>query len=136
MTNFPGMTMIRWKNAISNRREILESEIRRVLPILVSRGVRRVILFGSLADGRVRSTSDVDLIIVEETEARFLDRLDELYRALAPRVAMDILVYTPREFEDLRRHSSFVRLAASKGKVLYDAELEKRSREVVPPVRA
>ena len=38
--------------------------------------------------------SDIDLIIVQETKARFLDRLEPFYTQLDPRTDVDILVYT------------------------------------------
>ena len=37
------------------------------------------------------------MIIVKETEKRFLDRLDEICSILVPNVALDILIYTPEE---------------------------------------
>ncbi len=56
--------------------------------------MRLVLLFGSLARGDARDHSDIDLIVVKDTQMRFLDRLDEFYDDA--REAMDVLVYTPR----------------------------------------
>ena len=55
--------------------------------------MQRSSYFGSLARGDARDHSDIDLIVVKETQMRFLDRLDEFYNDA--REAMDILVYTP-----------------------------------------
>ena len=56
--------------------------------------MRKVLLFGSLARADARDHSDdIDLIVVKDTQMRFLDRLDEFYDDA--RAAMDILVYTP-----------------------------------------
>ena len=87
----------------------LNSELNRIVDILKARNVDKVILFGSLVDGRVGSTSDIDLIIVDNTDKRFLDRLGDIYSAIQPRVATDLLVYTPDELERLVEESSFVR---------------------------
>jgi len=43
--------------------------------------------------------SDLDLIIIWDTPLGFLERTVELYRRLRPRVATDLLVYTPSEME-------------------------------------
>jgi len=102
------------------RRKQLEEELQRVLPLIIRSGVKKVILVGSLAKGEVHRTSDIDLIIVKETKKRFMDRLDEFYSLLIPRVAMDIFVYTPEEFERMKEESHFLKVALKQGKVLYE----------------
>lgn len=99
-------------------RELL-TELDRILGILRARGVEKIILFGSLARGESRSASDIDLLIVEETDKPFLERVGAVYSAIQPRKAVDILVYTPRELERLSETSSFVRRVLSEGRVLY-----------------
>jgi hypothetical protein len=44
-------------------------------------------------------TTDLDLIIVWDAPLGFLERTGELHRRLQPRVATDLLVYTPNEME-------------------------------------
>jgi len=102
------------------RKKELESELQRVLPLIINSGVKKVILVGSLARGEVHRASDIDLIIVKETDKKFMDRLDEFYSLLTPRVAMDIFVYTPEEFERMKEESHFLRIALRDGKVLYE----------------
>ncbi len=102
----------------------LEKELARMLPILKGRGVHQIILFGSAARDKLRMGSDLDLLVVMETSKRFLDRLDELYRLLDPRITMDLLVYTPDEFARLRKTSPLVRRAVAEGRVLYATESE------------
>ena len=65
-----------------------------------------------MARGDVGSWSDVDLIVVK-TDKKFLDRLDEIYEDAD--VAMDVLVYTPEEFEKMKNRS-FIRKAIGEGK--------------------
>ena len=83
-------------------------------------GVRRAILFGSMARGKVSGHSDLDLIFVVDTQERFADRCHRFYVTLEPRVGMDILVYTPEEFEVMRQRP-FFRRALAESKVLYEA---------------
>ena len=97
----------------------VEAELERILNRLKNdTSVRKVLLFGSLARGDARDHSDIDLIVVKETQMRFLDRLDEFYDDA--REAMDILVYTPQEFEEMKERP-FVKRALREGKMLYEA---------------
>jgi predicted nucleotidyltransferase len=97
----------------------LNAELERILNRLKKDpSVRKVLLFGSLARGDARDHSDIDLIVVKETQMRFLDRLDEFYDDA--REAMDILVYTPQEFEEMKERP-FVKRALREGKMLYEA---------------
>ena len=58
----------------------------------------RVVLFGSYASGRMTPESDVDLLVVAESELPRHKRSRDLYRNLRPlRFPMDIVVYTPDE---------------------------------------
>ncbi len=97
----------------------LKAELERIASKLKNDpSVRLVLLFGSLARGDFREQSDIDLIVVKETEKRFLDRLDEFYDDA--REAMDIIVYTPQEFEVMKRRP-FVKNALKEGRVLHEA---------------
>lgn len=81
----------------------------------------RIILFGSAARGDIDEWSDVDLIVVRQTEKRFLDRLEEAYLRWTLPVAVDILVYTPEEFQTmLDEENPLVCEALSHGIVLYE----------------
>jgi len=61
----------------------------------------RIILFGSRAAGTARDDSDVDLLVVKETDRRPVERRIEVERLLADRaLPIDVIVYTP---EELRR---------------------------------
>ena len=102
------------------RRERLKQELDRIIPDIISLGVEKIILFGSLSNDTVHASSDIDLIIVKNTEKRFIDRLDEFYSIINPRVAIDILVYTPEEFEGMKESNQFIRFALKNGKVLYE----------------
>jgi predicted nucleotidyltransferase len=103
------------------RRDRLEAELRRIVARLPGLGVSKAILFGSLASGRVGSTSDLDLILVAESPERFTRRLERFYQALEPGVALDLFVYTPDEFVAMAETSPFVRSAVEKGTVVYEA---------------
>ena len=63
-------------------------------------GVKRAVAFGSYARGVADAWSDLDLVVVMETDLPKLERgrlLGDLYDALP--VSLDVLVFTPAEFE-------------------------------------
>ena len=98
----------------------LESEIERLTRAAADMGALRVVLFGSAARGQAGLTSDLDLMIVWETDLAFVERSAEIYRRLRPRVAADLLVYTPAEMERMADRP-FMRKALSEGRELYAA---------------
>jgi predicted nucleotidyltransferase len=62
---------------------------------------QRVVLFGSHARGEADETSDVDLLIIAESELPRFKRSRELYKLLRPySFAMDLIVYTPRRLSE------------------------------------
>jgi len=106
----------------AGRRRLLEAELQRYLSLLRDRyRPERVLLFGSLAVGDTGEWSDIDLVIIKETNQRFLDRIKEVMQLLRPRVGVDILVYTPAEFARLSQERAFVRdEIMGKGRVVYE----------------
>jgi predicted nucleotidyltransferase len=104
------------------RRALLERELKRWLPLLIAHEQPdKIILFGSYCTDQVGEWSDLDLVIVKETQAAFLDRTRRVLELLKPQVGVDVLVYTPQEFEQLSRERAFVRQEiVAKGKVIYE----------------
>ena len=84
-------------------------------------GANLAVLFGSYARGTATRRSDVDVIFVEDTDARFLDRLGRYMNPLvdALRASVEVLVYTPHEFESMKKRA-FVKRALEEGVVLYE----------------
>ena len=106
-----------------NRKEQLDDELRRLVPILKDRfQATLIVLFGSGATGTVSDWSDLDLVVVRETPLRFLDRIGELLAEIKPTIGVDFFVYTPGEWETMAQSNRFVRdEILGKGKVLYAA---------------
>jgi len=104
------------------RRQLLEKELARFLKVLPDlNGLERVIVFGSLAGGEIHRWSDLDIVIIQNTDQPFFARLRAARRLLRPRVAADFLIYTPLEFEQLARERPFVREEIlAKGRVVLD----------------
>lgn len=106
----------------SSRRALLKRELGRWLPLLLAHEQpERIILFGSYPAGQVSEWSDLDMVIVKNTEAPFLERVRRVLALLEPRVGLDVLVYTPQEFAELSRERAFLRdEVVAKGQVIYE----------------
>lgn len=91
-------------------------------PVFGKYGIRRAILFGSFAKGRQTHKSDIDLILIQETDKRYFDRFDgilaDLHRSLRGR-DIEVFIYTPNEFADISDRR-FIRRAVAEGQVIYE----------------
>ncbi len=83
----------------------------------------KIILFGSYAYGMPNEDSDIDLLIVKETDKRPIDRWTEVKRLIRDRgreAPVSPLVYTPKELSDrMGIKDFFIQEILEKGKVLY-----------------
>ena len=81
----------------------------------------QVILFGSHARGAANENSDVDLMIIAESDLPRFKRSRELDKLFRPYpFSMDLLVYTPEEFENGKKtYLSFVSTVLREGEILY-----------------
>ena len=82
----------------------------------------KVVLFGSCARGNLTADSDLDLLVIKESELRRDRRAQEIYRLFSRRqFPLDIVVYTPDEVaECLKTDGSFVKDILEHGRILYD----------------
>lgn len=103
--------------------------VAKTLPQAIRRIVRKlkpekIVLFGSYAYGNPTPDSDVDLLIVMETNGKNKEAYRTASMLLYPRqFPVDIIVKTPKEVEEAMRggkdNSFFIREIIKKGKVLY-----------------
>jgi predicted nucleotidyltransferase len=84
----------------------------------------KIVIFGSYARGDWTEDSDLDVLVVKETEERWLDRTVTVSGICRPRrLPMDILVKTPDEIEEmLEERSLFMRTVLNEGMVAYDKQ--------------
>ena len=84
---------------------------------------QKVILFGSYAYGKPNEDSDIDLLIIKDTDKRPIERWMEVKRLLRDRnrtVSVSPLVYTRQELEQrLAIQDYFIQEVLEKGEVLY-----------------
>lgn len=82
----------------------------------------KIILFGSYATGKQKKESDLDILIIMNSNLPRYKRSVPVYKALAGvLIPKDIIVYTPEEVEDWKDvPQAFITTAVLKGRVLYE----------------
>lgn len=101
-------------------RLLLDESLRRIIKQLGEiPAVEKVILFGSYAAGRRDLFTDLDIVVIMNTDQPFIERSAAFYSLLQPSVDADILVYTPEEFQRMSQ-SGFLRMVSEMGQVLYE----------------
>ena len=87
----------------------------------------KIILFGSRARGRPDDESDLDILIIKDSEKREVERIRDVYGIVERyqrrpyRLPIDILVKTPEEVRRrLAMGDDFLRDVVEHGKVLYE----------------
>jgi predicted nucleotidyltransferase len=81
----------------------------------------RIILFGSYAYGNPTDDSDVDMLVVMETEERPTDAAVQIRLAVRPLFAWDVIVRTPQELaRRIPLNDWFLKEITEKGEVLYE----------------
>lgn len=110
-----------------------EDIIRAITPVLEQGGALKAILFGSYARGDADEFSDLDLIIVAESQRPFVERFKDFMGLwhVSPVMPLNVFVYTAAELEDMEaRGNPFIAEAMEEGEVIYAA----RSRPGSPPM--
>jgi len=101
----------------------LEQELNRMTEILIrAYQPEKLILFGSVAQGEFHEWSDLDLVVIKQTNQPLLERIEDVLRLVRPKVWLDVLVYTPEELESLvdERRGFVLDEIIYKGAVVYE----------------
>ncbi len=103
--------------------ELTDSLLDEVIRRIVATGSPlKIVLFGSHGRGEARRDSDLDLLIVEESDLPRYKRAGQYYNALAGMfLSKDIVVWTPAEIEEWSAVSNaFITTILREGKVVYE----------------
>jgi predicted nucleotidyltransferase len=104
-----------------SRIEQLNRELTRIVEVLIKEyQPEKIILFGSLATNQINEWSDIDLIVIKDTDKSFYERLEEVVKIAKPTIGTDIIVYTPKEIEEMKESMFYVEEILKKGKVIYE----------------
>jgi len=88
--------------------KVYQKDVRRAVKILKEAGCTHIFLFGSLAGGKVRDGSDIDLAIRGCPKGKFFHLLGQLLLELDHRV----------DLVDLGRQDAFTRYLEERGELL------------------
>jgi predicted nucleotidyltransferase len=99
--------------------KLVEEIVRRIVETVHP---EKIILFGSLARGDAHPESDLDLLVIAQSQEPRYRRSAPLYGILSDIfIPMDILVYSPEEVEEWDGiRQAFVTTAIREGRVLYE----------------
>ena len=101
---------------------VLADALEQIVAALAHRpDVERAILFGSYAEGRRDLFTDLDILIIVESDLDYVSRTAEMYRYLSAPVDMDLLVYTPEELAR-NRDRPFIRRVMERGEIIYEKQ--------------
>ena len=86
----------------------------------------KIILFGSFARGEEKSNSDIDLLIIKNSDKKRPFRIKEVFEALRGMdrdFPLDPIVYTPGEIsKSLALGDYFIKEVLEEGKVMYESK--------------
>ncbi|MHB1458736.1 MAG: nucleotidyltransferase domain-containing protein [Armatimonadota bacterium] len=84
---------------------------------------QKIVLFGSRARNQARPDSDIDILVIAESDEPRYKRSRVLYGAMHDMgTPIDIIVYTPEEVIDWSQvRQAFVTTALREGKILYES---------------
>jgi uncharacterized protein len=116
--------MVQPKQRAENIRRSYPAVVRKTLDS-IARGYKpeQIWLHGSFARGDFHQGSDLDLIIIKETDKKFLDRIEEVLQYVPGGIAVEPMVYTPREIETMQAEgNTFLEQALSEGVLVYEQQ--------------
>ncbi len=105
-------------------KESLQNELNRLVEGIIRQyQPEKIILFGSMVTGKVNRSSDIDLLVIKDTETRRLNRRGEALRGIKHHPPVDVIILTPDELEHLiNRDAPFIKDIVTNGKVVYERE--------------
>ena len=103
--------------------EVIRTAVERIVQAF---SPEKIYLFGSRARGESTEDSDLDFLVVMESDRPRAERRGIVSEAVRPRFfPMDIVVYTPEEFRESAEHEDywfnpFIKDIINEGIILYD----------------
>ena len=104
---------------------VTQEQINSIVNIIISQHKPlKIILFGSCAANNYSKDSDVDIVVVKDTDKPRFKRGVEIRKSLIGiGVPIDLLVYTAREYEDeMNTRFSFLSMALKSSRILYEKQ--------------
>lgn len=101
----------------------MNSNVEKIKKLIVKKyNPEKIILFGSYSNGKNKNDSDIDLLIIKNTDESFRKRSAEVRLLLRnSNTPIDVFVVTPKEFSKWRKtKKSFFNNIFESGQVIYE----------------
>ena len=101
--------------------KLFKKEIQKIVDqIVINYAPEKVILFGSIANGCATGNSDIDMLIVKNTNDRFIDRIEKVLQSCDYKTPLEPLVYNPVEIKQrIKMGDPFIRDILKYGRTIY-----------------
>ena len=101
-----------------------QREINRLVEILKNYRPQKVIVFGSVAKGKAKRESDIDLCIIKDFSGKKIEEKQKIRRLFSSfnydyPVAVDLHLYSPSEFDNSEKNF-FIEEIKKTGLVVYE----------------
>ncbi|RJP30255.1 MAG: nucleotidyltransferase domain-containing protein [Actinobacteria bacterium] len=106
----------------TERKELLQSSLERLLPQLESMGAVKVVVFGSLADGTIHSRSDLDILVIMPQERSGREWSHLIYSKIDRAIASDILVFNTVELAEEVKANVFLQHVLEGGRSVFEKD--------------
>lgn len=103
-----------------------EKQIKSIIKtIVLNYNPNKIWLFGSYSNKTHNKNSDIDLLIIKDTDIKASKRASEVHRLFNPYLFdLDILIYTPDEFENQKNIiNSIAYFINREGKIIYEQSI-------------
>lgn len=97
--------------------------IKKIIECIKKYEPEKIILFGSYARGEIDEYSDIDLVVIKNTDKKFLERIIEVTKLIEKNDSghVDVFVYTPEEFQRMIDSGNpFIENVLKEGKIVYE----------------
>jgi len=103
-------------------RKIYQRELNKLSKQIIEKyRPEKIILFGSLAAGKLRKGSDIDLLVIKKSDKDYWKRAEEIAKIIDIDVPCDVLNITPKELKyRLSVNDLFIGEIINNGKVIYE----------------
>ena len=103
-----------------------KKQVKQIAEILVKKyKPEKIILFGSAASGEDSPSSDLDILVIKKTNKQYFDRVFEAKKTFDSARHVDLIVLTPKEFDNAKAEKRiFIRQVLKYGVNLYENSLQ------------
>lgn len=97
--------------SINNHNKKIEKEL---VDLKRKYNAEKLILFGSYARGDFNEGSDLDVVLIKNTNKRFIDRIGDALKIYKGKLPLEPFVYTPEEFKKMKNRD-FIKIILKEG---------------------